>query len=155
MLARGVAADTALGRGVAAAHRALASELLGLSRGALALAVRHVSDRTQFGRPIGSFQAVRHRLAEAYAWAAGTEALVEAAWEDRSRRSAATAKAHAGHTHALVVRHGMQVSGAMGLTWEYDLHRYVRRGFLLNVVLGSSDTLAGWIATELLTGEAN
>lgn len=137
----------------AAGHRALASELLGVSRAALEVAVEHVGVRSQFGRPIGSFQAVRHRLAEAYAHTAGADAMIEAAWMGGDASSAEAAKAFAGQAHSNVTRHAMQVCGAIGLTWEHPLHRYVRRGFLLDILLGSHPVLAERLGRRLLDGQ--
>ena len=65
---------------------ATASELVGLARRIIDVATEHVTTRRQFGRPIGTYQAVRHRVAEAYADMAGAKALVAAAWEDGRRR---------------------------------------------------------------------
>lgn len=136
----------------AAAQRALASELVGVCRGTLALATAHVTTREQFGRPIGSYQSVRHRLAEAHAAIAGAAALTASAWADGRAEAAAGAKAVAGWAQADVARHAMQVSGAMGLSWEHDLHRYVKRGYALDALLGSARMLARQQGAALLAG---
>jgi hypothetical protein len=126
---------------VASARRLLAAELVGLARAALQLAAQHVTQRQQFGRAIGSFQAVRFRLAE-------TKAAIEAAAEairvadvDNTPLSAAIAKALAGAAAESAVRNAAQVCGAMGLTWEFGLHSIVRRSFALDVLLGSTAEL--------------
>lgn len=134
----------------AAGHRALASEIVGVSRAVLDVAVEHARTRVQFGRPIGSFQAIRHRLAEAYAHTAGADAMVEASWIDRHGPSAEDAKAFAGQGHGHVTRHAMQVCGAIGLSWEHPLHRYVRRGFALDALLESHRSLAERRGAQLL-----
>lgn len=136
----------------AAAQRALASELVGVSRGTLALATAHVTTREQFGRPIGSYQSVRHRLAEAHAAIAGATALTAAAWADGGVEAAAAAKAVAGWAQADVARHAMQVCGGMGLSWEHGLHRYVKRGYALDALLGSARLLARQQGAALLAG---
>jgi len=133
----------------AAARRALASELVGVSRAALHSAIEHVSSRLQFGRPLGSFQSVRHRLAESYAWIAAAETIVGAAHADGSSWSAVSAKAYAGRMHADVARHCTQVCGAMGLTWEHELPRMVRRGFLLDALHGSARLLTDEVGSSL------
>ncbi|HVU72968.1 MAG TPA: acyl-CoA dehydrogenase family protein [Mycobacteriales bacterium] len=139
---------------VPGALRALASELVGVSRATLALATAHVTSREQFGRPIGSYQSVRHRLAEAYAAIAGAEALVADAWLDGGAGAAATAKAVAGWAHADVARHALQVCGAMGVSWEHDLHRFVKRGYALDALLGSARVIAREQGGALLAGAA-
>jgi hypothetical protein len=144
-------ADAAL-RARAAGQRALASELTGVGLGALKLAQDHVSARRQFGHTIASFQTVRFRLAEAWTWLAAAEAVVDAAWGDDTSTAAFTAKAYAGQAHKDVVAQCTQVCGAMGVTWEHPLHRYVRRGFVLDALLGSSDELASRLGADAFEG---
>jgi hypothetical protein len=122
-----------------AARRAAATELTGLSRGAIELAVAHVSTRSQFGRTIGSFQAVRHHLADAHVLTTGADALLDNAWRDPIAETTDLAFAYAGRAHRAVMSHCLQVCGAMGLSWEHDLHRYVRRGFALDTFFGPSN----------------
>lgn len=126
---------------VASARRLLAAELVGLARAALQLAAEHVTQRRQFGRAIGSFQAVRFRLAD-------TKAAIEAAAEairiadvDSNPLSAAIAKALAGAAADSAVRSAAQVCGAMGLTWEFGLHSIIRRIYALDLLLGSTAEL--------------
>jgi hypothetical protein len=135
----------------AACRLGAATELAGLGHGALALAVTHVRDRAQFGRPIGVFQAVRHRLAGAYATLAGADALVASAWTTRHPHDADAALAYATRAHRAVLAECQQVSGAMGLTWEHDLHRYLRRGFALAALFGPADLLIREIGARVLT----
>jgi len=137
---------------VSAAQRAVASEIVGVSEAILEMACKHVSARTQFGRAIGSFQSVRHRLAEAFTAIAAARAAIGAAWEWPSPWASAAAKAIAGNAHAQTARHAMQVCGGMGLSWEYDLHRYVRRGYALNVLLGSDSVITRRQGLALATG---
>ncbi|MBW0101026.1 acyl-CoA dehydrogenase family protein [Pseudonocardia sp. KRD291] len=151
-LLTGEAASRAWARGLAAGRRALASELIGSGRAVLDLAAEQVRDRRQFGRTIGSFQSVRHRLADAYAGLVGAAALVESAWADGSPSTAACAKAFAARSHAEVLANAMQVSGAIGLTWEHALHRHARRGFGLDALLGSADELVTDAGADLLAG---
>lgn len=123
------------------ARRAAACEVIGLSRGLLALAVSHVTARVQFGRPIGSFQAVRHRLADAYAALTASQELVDDAWQRRDSTSTAMAFAYACRAHRDVSAQCLQVCGATGMMWEHDLHRYLRRGYALDAFFGPADTL--------------
>jgi hypothetical protein len=127
--------------GVAAAHRALAAEIIGVAERALELAVEHTSSRRQFNAPIASFQAVRHRLADAYVAIAAARALLDASFGDSSGVAAIAAKARAGRAHELVSAAAVQVCGAMGATQEHPLHRYVNRGAVLDGLLGSSSEL--------------
>lgn len=126
---------------LALARRCLAAELVGCGRGALALGIEHVTTRTQFGRPIGSFQAVRHRLAETYAELESASTLVEAAFASEGVEDAMIAKAAAGRAVDRGVRSVIQVSGAMGLTWEFPLHNFVRRSAVLDALAGDAEEL--------------
>jgi hypothetical protein len=126
---------------VAAARRALSAELIGVARASLEVAVDTVSSRHQFGRPVGSFQAVRFRLAEAKVAIESAHELLRLAMRDGDPLSAATAKALAGAAADTTVRHGMQVCGAMGLTWEFPLHNAFRRASVLDGLLGDTDGL--------------
>ena len=120
---------------------ALGHELVGLARAMLELARRHALDRVQFGRPIGSFQAVRHRLAESLVALEAADGLLSAAWEDPSPVTAAMAKGLAGRSARTVARHAQQVLAGIGFTAEHPLHRYVRRTIVLDQLLGASSVL--------------
>ena len=132
---------------VAAAQRALAAEIIGVAERALGLAVEHTSTRRQFNAPIAAFQAVRHRLADAYVSIAAARALLAASFGDGPQSpavaavAAAAAKARAGRAHQTVSASAVQVCGAMGATLEHPLHRYVNRGAVLDGLLGSSAEL--------------
>jgi hypothetical protein len=141
---------------LAAGRRALAAEIIGVCEAAFALAVAHTSARVQYGRPIASFQAVRHRLAEAHVAVTGARSVLEAAWGAADGPDAAwvatLAKARAGRAQAEVMRTGVQVLGAMGLSRESTMHRFVTRAAALDALFGSSRTLTERIGTELLAG---
>jgi hypothetical protein len=141
------------GKAVTDARLALASELTGVGRHVLEIARGHVSSRVQFGRPIGSFQAVRHRIASAYAVLAGAEAVTAAAWDDRSPAAAATAKSAAAAAHQEIASAALQVCGGMGLSAEHPLPAAVRRGMLLDALLGNAGRLARGHGELLLRGE--
>ena len=132
---------------MAAAHRALAAEIIGVAERALGLAVEHTSTRRQFNAPIAAFQAVRHRLADSYVAIAAARALLAASFGDGSQSptvaavAAAAAKARAGRAHQTVSASAVQVCGAMGATLEHPLHRYVNAGAVLDGLLGSSAEL--------------
>jgi hypothetical protein len=134
---------------VAGAHRALATELVALADEALRIAVEHVSVRIQFGVPIGSFQSPRHLLADASAGLEGARALLAEAWRHGGELSALTAKSAAGRAHRAVSDAAMQVCGAIGLTMEHGLHRYVTRGFQIDALCGSYQRLESLLADRL------
>ncbi|MEU6541213.1 acyl-CoA dehydrogenase family protein [Streptomyces sp. NPDC047000] len=121
------------------ARRALGWWLLGTGRAMLSLARLHVLDRHQFGRPLASFQALRHRLAETYVALEGAEAALTAAGDDDT--SALLAKAAAGRAALTAARHCQQALGGIGFTAEHDLHRHLTRALALDGLLGSTRDL--------------
>jgi len=135
---------------VAAGQRALGHELVGASRTMLGLAREHAVERIQFGRPIAQFQAVRHRLAEAYVAIEAADAALGAAWDDGTPFTAALAKAVAGRSARTVSRHCQQVLAGIGFTTEHDLHLYVRRVIVLDRLLGDSRSLTRRLGEDLL-----
>jgi Acyl-CoA dehydrogenase, C-terminal domain len=137
------------------ARLAIASELVGVAHRIVDLAAAQVSTRRQFGRPIASNQAVRFRLAEAYVEMVGAQALIAAAWQDRSPAAARWAKAAAGSAHDAVAKHAMQVCGAIGLSEEHPLPRLVRRGMALDALLGSASSQQLQIGKELFAQQRN
>jgi hypothetical protein len=149
-----VEATTEWNQAFAAAHRALATELAELAERALRIAVEHVTARVQFGAPIGSFQSPRHALADASAVLAGARALLGESWRYGGRLSALTAKAAAGRAHRAVSDVALQVCGAIGLTAEHDLHRYVTRGFQIDALCGSHDQLEALLGEQLFESYA-
>jgi alkylation response protein AidB-like acyl-CoA dehydrogenase len=134
--------------GVAAAHLALAHELVGTSRTMLRLAREHALEREQFGRPIASFQAIRHRLAEALIAVEAAQAAADSAWDAPGTEM--LAKAVAGRSARIVARHAQQVLAGMGFTTEHHLHRYVRRALVLDGLFGSSRMLAREVGDQAL-----
>lgn len=119
-------------------RRALGWWLAGTGRAMLSLARTHVLDRVQFGRPLASFQAVRHRLAETLVALEGAEAALVAADDPFG---SLLAKAAAGQAALTAARHCQQVLGGIGFTAEHPLHRHVRRALVLDGLLGSSREL--------------
>ncbi len=109
------------------AQVALAHELIGVSRRALAMAREHALERIQFDQPIAKFQAVRHRLADTLVAIETAVAVVDAAWLDPTPVTAAMAKATAGRSARVAAKHCQQVLAGIGFTTEHDLHRYLRR----------------------------
>ena len=142
---------------LAAGRRAVGWWLV-TGRAMLSLARAHVLDRVQFGRPLASFQAVRHRLAETFVALKGAEAALAGAEEVAvsgasagalsgagagadGELAAVLAKAAAGQAALTAVRHCQQVLGGIGFTAEHGLHRHVRRALVLDGLLGSTREL--------------
>jgi acyl-CoA dehydrogenase-like protein len=126
---------------LAEARRALAWWLVGSARAMLSLARAHALDRVQFGKPIASFQAVRHRLAETLVVIEGAESTLSLPGEDNPDLTALLAKAAAGKAALTAARHCQQVLGGIGFTEEHDLHHHVKRALVLDGLLGSSREL--------------
>ncbi|MGY1940173.1 acyl-CoA dehydrogenase family protein [Nocardia gipuzkoensis] len=136
---RTVATGTELSpHALAAGRRALGWWLLGTGHAMLALARRHAVERIQFGRPLASFQAVRHRLAETLVALEGAQAALYTA---EGELGALLGKAAAGQAALTAARHCQQVLGGIGFTAEHDLHRHVRRTLVLDGLLGSTREL--------------
>ena len=129
---------------------ALGHELVGAGRAMLDLARTHALERVQFGRPIATFQAVRHRLAESLVALEAAAALLDAAWEDPSPVTAGMAKAFAGRSARAVARHCQQVLAGIGFTTEHPLHLFVRRTIVLDQLLGAGRVLTRQLGTGVL-----
>ncbi len=156
-----------LAGGPDAARLRLAGTLLtaalqvGVAQGALDLAVRYAGQRVQFGRPVGSFQAVKHLLADALARVdlaraatlmagvvAADPASADLAGAD-GRDAVAAAKVLADEAAAANGRTCVQVHGGMGFTWEVLAHLYVKRAWVLETAFGPADEHAGYLAGSL------
>ena len=142
--------DDAVARG----QLALGHELVGVARTMLELARQHALERMQFGRPISSFQAVRHRLAEALVALEAAAALLTAVWEEPTPSAAALAKGLAGRSARTVARHAQQVLAGIGFTAEHPLHRYVRRTIVLDQLLGAGGVLTSTVGAGVLRSGA-
>ena len=150
-LAGGDAVDW--GAAVAMGQLALGHELVGAARTMLELARVHALERMQFGRPIASFQAVRHRLAESLVAIEAAAALLAAAWDEPDAVIAAVAKAVAGRSARTVARHCQQVLAGIGFTTEHPFHRSFRRIVVLDQLLGASNELTRRLGVDtLVTG---
>ena len=126
---------------VSEARRALGWWLVGSARAMLALARRHALDRVQFGKPISSFQAVRHKLAETLVAIEGAEATLSLPGADNVDLNSLLAKAAAGKAALTAAKHCQQVLGGIGFTEEHELHNHVKRVLVLDGLLGSSREL--------------
>ncbi len=132
-----------------------AAYLVGLSRLSLEIDVEYTTQRKQFGRAIGGFQAVKHLLADvvvaveiaAAAVAAAAEALDAA--DPGAARACASAKLLAGDAGHLAAKHCIQVHGGMGYSWETDPHLIWKRVMVYDQAFGGTDTQAAAIAARL------
>jgi hypothetical protein len=136
---------------VVAGQLALAQQLTAATRAMLGIAREHALNRTQFDRPVASFQAVRHKLAESYVAVEVAAAALDAGWADPTPFTATMAKMVAGTTAKTVARHAQQVLAGMGFTSEHPFHHYFKRTLVLDQLLGSSPNLrqeVGMMALE-------
>lgn len=147
-----VASDNILSNGSASVAKVLdisrimlAVEQMGAAEGALELANVYAKDREQFGRPIGSFQAVKHRLADMMVM---LESAKSAAWyavctaqevEEEIPVAASTAAIVCARALSKNAAHGIQLHGGMGFTWECMAHLYFKRARTSSLILGSPE----------------
>ena len=121
-----------------------AAQLVGLGQAMLDMTVGYVKDRHQFGVPIGSFQAVKHHLADALKELAFARPVVQrAAWSiahdlPTASRDVAMAKAMASDAASFVARQALQCHGAIGYTVEHELHLYLKRTWALSRAYGDA-----------------
>ncbi len=135
----------------------LAVEAIGVAQRALDLSVAYANERTQFGRPIGSFQAVKHKCVDMMVGIETARSLAYyAAWavaEDAPDRDSAVAmaKSYASDVAITVTSEAIQVHGGIGFTWEHDIHLYHRRALAIGAAFGSAVEHRETVARALLT----
>ncbi|HJT05829.1 MAG TPA: acyl-CoA dehydrogenase family protein, partial [Stellaceae bacterium] len=154
----------ALGEGVPLLRRILdraavlfAFEQVGGAQAALDMAKAYALERYAFGRPIGSFQAIKHKLADVYvATELARSNAYYGAWalsQDAAELpvAAAAARVAASEAFSLASRENIQTHGGMGFTWAFDCHLYYRRAKLLSLTLGSPREWKDRLITHLET----
>lgn len=159
-LASAARAERAPGSAEPLLYRALvlsAAYELGMASAALQLAVEHAKVRTQFGQPIGAFQAVQQHVGQMHVWTTEVRALVDravAAEDDGTPvlSLAAASRAYAARAGRRVVEDAIQVHGGIGFTAEVPLHLYLKRADTFDLVLGSPDALAELVG-RIRTGQ--
>ncbi|MBO0866131.1 MAG: acyl-CoA dehydrogenase, partial [Mycobacterium sp.] len=114
----------------------LAAEQIGAATRCLELTVDYTKERVQFGRPIGSFQALKHRMADLYVAVQGARAVVNDAVAEPSPSSAALARVAASEAFNKVAADGIQLHGGIAITWEHDMHLYFKRAHGSSQLLG-------------------
>jgi alkylation response protein AidB-like acyl-CoA dehydrogenase len=145
-------------RSIAAGRRALASEMVGAVEQMLTDTVAYVNERHQYGRPIGSFQSVKHRLAEVKVAVSGAKAACSAAWEEYDTPAGSTlaiaAKCLAGRAQQMASTHCFQVHGGIAFTVEHGFNQWVRRGMLLDLLLGPHAQLTSELGRRLIVAQS-
>ncbi len=141
-----------------------AAEMLGGADRVLAMAVEYAKERVQFGRPIGSFQAVKHRCADMLVDVEGMRSSVYwAAWcigaaHPDASVAASTAKIWCSDASKRVMASALQVHGGIGFTWEHDLHLFMKRAQLDQLAFGDAsfhrERLAGLLRPRVEAGES-
>lgn len=137
---------------VAAGRRALAYELIGVGDRMVAMTIEHVTERHQFGQPLGAFQAVKHQLADVHLWQQAATLAAEMASEDPDPTAAALANASALRFTKAARATCQQLLGGMGFTREHDFHRYLRRALTLEPLLGEAADLHAELGAALRAG---
>jgi alkylation response protein AidB-like acyl-CoA dehydrogenase len=156
VLAEGEAASTALAAAFDRGALGSAAQLVGLADRALELTVDYVKERRQFGVPIGSFQAVKHHLADALLQLEFARPVVHraaysiATGAPGASRDVSMAKAYASDAALLVARKALQCHGAIGYTVEYDLHLWMKRIWALAAAWGDARWHRERVAATLL-----
>jgi alkylation response protein AidB-like acyl-CoA dehydrogenase len=160
VLAEPGSADRGLARALEAATVALATATAGTCRAIFDMTLAYAKVREQYGKPIGSFQALKHRLADMYlsverasslCWFA---ALTIAEEDPRRAEAAHLAKAAVGECQRLVVGEGLQLHGGIGYTWEHDLHFLLKRAKAGDAMFGNALSHRAALASMLrLDGE--
>ena len=146
VIEHGDAAVALLDRVIDVGMVALAADAMGAANRALDMSVAYAKEREQFGRPIGSFQAIKHKLADMYMLAKGADAAIEGAaaaidsTAAGARRRAAVAGSFCRTAAARIAGDAVQTHGGIGFTWEHDCHLLLKRTKLDLLLL--SDTWA-------------
>jgi alkylation response protein AidB-like acyl-CoA dehydrogenase len=137
---------------------ATANVLNGVSMRLVEMTLDHVKERHQFGRPVGAFQAVKHKLATMHTLLDGARS---AAWYasysiarglDDAARAASVAKACASDAHAFVNTEALQCHAGIGFTWEHDLHLWLKHGLALEAAWGTAREHRARLAADIFEG---
>jgi alkylation response protein AidB-like acyl-CoA dehydrogenase len=154
----GARAADLLGEILAVGVIAAACDATGVAEQAMEQAVRHATDRVQFGKPIGSFQAVKHHCANIAIAVAASGAAVRGACEALDGdprewpRSAAVTSSFVGPACADACALALRVHGGLGFTWEHDSHLYLKRAQLDQVLFGTPSWHRRRLASAVIAG---
>jgi alkylation response protein AidB-like acyl-CoA dehydrogenase len=150
--------SAALARARDLACIALSAEQVGAAQRALELTVAYTKVRVQFGRPIGSFQALQHRMAGLHVLVESARSLSYAAADAAAGDAAdlelhaAAAKVYCSEALARVAGEMIQMHGAIGITWEHDAHRYLKRAHGAGQLFGRPSEHAARVAAAVIDG---
>ncbi|WP_374024180.1 acyl-CoA dehydrogenase family protein [Mycobacterium sp. HNNTM2301] len=128
----------------------LAAEQIGAAERCLELTVEYAKNRVQFGRPIGSFQALKHRMADLYVMIAAAKAVVAEACADPIPTNAGTARLAATEALCSAAAEGIQLHGGIAITWEHDMHLYFKRAHGSAHLLGTTQEVLARLESEVL-----
>jgi alkylation response protein AidB-like acyl-CoA dehydrogenase len=150
LIATGQAADRALGAALAAGAGILAAEQTGLAQRCLDMTIAYVKERKQFARPVGSFQGLKHRLADL--WVSITQARAASRYaaaclasgalpiqHDDAKVAVALAKAYCSEVAVYAAQECVQMHGGIGFTWEHPAHLYLKRAKADSIAFGTAD----------------
>ena len=132
------------------------AETIGAIDRVLAMTIEYLGDRYSFGRPLASYQALKHRVADQKLWLEASHAITTgavravAAQADNAAELASAAAAWVGPHATELVQDCIQLHGGIGVTWEHDLHLYLRRVTVNRATVGTPEFHAERIATNLL-----
>lgn len=129
----------------------LAAEQLGGAAHCLDASVEYAQMRSQFGRPIGSFQALKHRMADLYVVVSAARAVVDEACTAPGPGNAATARLAATEALNTVAAEAIQLHGGIAITWEHDMHLYFKRAHGSTHLLDSPRQLLSRLESEILS----
>jgi alkylation response protein AidB-like acyl-CoA dehydrogenase len=144
-IASGAEADRAFAAALSAGAAAIASEQLGMAEKCLEMTVAYVKERRQFARPVGSFQGLKHRLADV--WVGLTQARAAARYaaacladgDSDAPLAVALAKSYCGDLAVRAAEECVQMHGGIGFTWEHPAHLYLKRAKAASIAFGTSD----------------
>ncbi|MCH0562466.1 MULTISPECIES: acyl-CoA dehydrogenase family protein [unclassified Streptomyces] len=144
-------AAPAVRRALRAGAGLLASEQLGLADWALTETVGYLKERKQFNRPVGGFQALKHRLAELWLEVAGLRAAARNAADalttgDDTDVAVAVAQAYAGPVAVRALEEALQLHGGIGMTWEHPVHLHLKRAKADSIAYGTAGAHRGALA---------
>ena len=145
LIAAGTAASQAIEAALSAGAAALAAEQVGLAQRCLDMTLAYVKERRQFARPVGSFQALKHRLADV--WVAVSQARAAsryaaaclASGDPDAKVAVAVAKAYCSEAAVLAAQECVQLHGGIGFTWEHPAHLYLKRAKADSIAFGTPD----------------
>jgi alkylation response protein AidB-like acyl-CoA dehydrogenase len=155
LVASGPAASQAVDAALTAGAAVLAAEQVGLAQRCLDMTLGYVKERRQFARPVGSFQALKHRLADV--WVAVTQARAASRYaaaclataHPDAKVAVAMAKAYCSETAVHAAQECVQLHGGIGFTWEHPAHLYLKRAKADSIAFGTPDAHRAALASMI------